>query len=172
MLPDLAGTEVCRRLRKRAVWSPVLMLTARDAVDDRVAGLDSGADDYLIKPFAFDELLARLRALDRRGPVARPTVLTVGDLELDPARRRVWRAGEEVTLTAKEFAVLHAFMRSPDQVLTRPQVLDDAWDLDYAGESNIVDVYVRSLRQKLDLPVGLTSLQTVRGVGYRLHADR
>jgi two-component system, OmpR family, response regulator len=171
MLPDISGIEVCRRLRAGDVWSPVLMLTARDAVEDRVAGLDAGADDYLIKPFAFDELLARLRALDRRGATERPTLLTVGDLRLDPASRRVWRGGREIALTAKEFAVLHAFMRHPDRVLTREQLLDHAWDFAYESRSNVVDVYVRSLRGKLDRPFGRNSLQTVRGVGYRLRAD-
>ncbi|MGH3375675.1 MAG: response regulator transcription factor [Actinoallomurus sp.] len=171
MLPDIDGIEVCRRLRASQVWSPVLMLTARDAIEDRVAGLDAGADDYLIKPFAFSELLARLRALDRRRGSERPTVLTVGDLRLDPASRRVWRAGNEIPLTAKEFAVLQTFVRRPGQVLTREQLLDQAWDFAYENRSNVVDVYVRCLREKLDRPYGRNSLQTVRGVGYRLQAD-
>jgi two-component system OmpR family response regulator len=171
MLPDISGIEVCRRLRAEEVWSPVLMLTARDAVTDRVAGLDAGADDYLIKPFAFDELLARLRALDRRGAAERPTVLIVGELRLDPASRRVWRGGREIALTAKEFAILQTFMRYPDRVLTREQLLEHAWDFAYESRSNVVDVYVRYLREKLDRPFGRNSLQTVRGVGYRLRAE-
>ena len=168
MLPGSDGFEVCRRLRKEGVWSPVLMLTARDAVDDRVTGLDSGADDYLSKPFAFDELLARLRALIRRPPVERPTVLEVGDLRLDPAMHRVWRGDAELQLSAKEFALLEAFMRKPGVVLTRSQLLDTAWDMGFERRSNVVDVNVRYLREKIDRPFGRESLETVRGVGYRL----
>jgi len=171
MLPDITGMEVCRRLRTAGTWAPVLMLTARDAIADRVEGLDAGADDYLVKPFAFDELLARLRALARRGSARRPTVLVVGDLRLDPASRRVWRADREIELTVKEFAVLHTFMQRPDQVLTRDQLLEHAWDFAYEQRSNIVDVHIRSLREKLDRPYGRHSLQTVRGLGYRLRAD-
>lgn len=171
MLPDITGMEVCRRLRTTGTWSPVLMLTARDAIADRVEGLDAGADDYLVKPFAFDELLARLRALARRGSARRPTVLVVGDLRLDPASRRVWRADREIELTVKEFAVLQTFMQRPDQVLTRDQLLEHAWDFAYEQRSNIVDVHIRSLREKLDRPYGRHSLQTVRGLGYRLRAD-
>jgi two-component system OmpR family response regulator len=170
MLPDMNGVETCRRLRASGLWCPVLMLTARDAIEDRVEGLDAGADDYLVKPFVFDELLARLRALARRGSPERPAVLEVGDLRLDPATRRVWRGPEEISLTAKEFAVLYAFMRRPDRVLTRAQLLDLAWDLGYEQRSNVVDVYVRCLRDKLDRPFGRSSLQTVRGAGYRLRA--
>jgi two-component system OmpR family response regulator len=169
-MPDLDGFETVRRLRADGVWSPVLMLTARDAIEDRVAGLDSGADDYMTKPFAFDELLARLRALARRGAVERPTVLAVGTLRLDPAARRVWRDEEEVALSTKELQLLEAFMRHPGEVLSRFQLLEAAWDEDYENRSNVVDVYVRYLRDKIDRPFGLESLETVRGAGYRLNA--
>jgi two-component system OmpR family response regulator len=168
MLPGLDGFEVCRKLRADGVWSPVLMLTARDSVADRVAGLDGGADDYLTKPFSFVELLARLRALARRGPVERPTVLEVGSLRLDPASRRAWRGEAEVGLSTKEFALLETFMRRPGDVLSRFQLLEAAWDYEYENRSNIVDVYVRYLREKIDKPFGLRSIETVRGVGYRL----
>jgi two-component system OmpR family response regulator len=168
MLPGIDGFETCRRLREENVWTPVLMLTARDAVEDRVAGLDGGADDYLTKPFSFAELLARLRALGRRGPVARPTVLEVGDLRLDPAARRVWRGDDEISLSAKEFALLETFMRRPGDVLTRYRLLEHAWDYEYENRSNVVDVYVRYLRQKIDEPFGTDSIETVRGAGYRL----
>jgi two-component system OmpR family response regulator len=168
MLPDTDGFEVCRRLRIASVWSPVLMLTARDSVDDRVAGLDSGADDYLVKPFAFAELLARLRALVRRGDPERPAVLTVGTLNLDPATREVRRGSAVIPLSAKEFSLLETFMRRPGQVLTRLHLLEHAWDFAYDNRSNVVDVYVRRLRRKIDEPFGLASLETVRGVGYRL----
>jgi two-component system OmpR family response regulator len=168
MLPDMTGFETCRTLREAGVWTPVLMLTARDAVEDRVAGLDAGADDYLTKPFSLAELLARLRALVRRGDVERPTELVVGDLRLDPASRRVWRGKTEVQLSPKEFALLETFMRRPGQVLSRLQLLEHAWDFAYDNRSNVVDVYVRYLREKLDRPFGRTSFETVRGVGYRL----
>ncbi len=168
MLPGWDGYETCRRLRSAGVWAPVLMLTARDAVEDRVAGLDAGADDYLIKPFSLAELLARLRALVRRGGVERPTDLLVGDLRLDPAARRVWRAETEVALSPKEFALLETFMRRPGQVLSRLQLLEHAWDFAYENRSNVVDVYVRYLREKLDRPFGRASFETVRGAGYRL----
>ena len=168
MLPDLDGLDVCRRLRADRVWSPVLILTARSGVPDRVDGLDAGADDYLAKPFAFDELLARLRALARRGPIERPPILEIGDLRLDPAARRVWRADTEVALSAQEFQLLETFMRHPGEVLSRYQLLEHAWDYDYENRSNIVDVYVRYLRDKIDRPFGLTTLETVRGAGYRL----
>jgi two-component system OmpR family response regulator len=144
------------------------MLTARDGVDDRVAGLDVGADDYLTKPFSFAELLARLRALVRRGSVERPTELVVGDLRLDPASRRAWRGSTEIRLSPKEFALLEAFMRRPGHVLTRLQLLEHAWDFAYEHRSNVVDVYVRYLRAKIDRPFGSDSIETVRGVGYRL----
>jgi two-component system OmpR family response regulator len=168
MLPGLDGFETCRRLRDDAIWSPVLMLTARDSVEDRVAGLDGGADDYLTKPFSFAELLARLRALVRRGPVGRPAVLEVGDLRLDPATHQVWRGHSEVVLSQKEFALLEAFMRRPGEVLSRYQLLEQAWDYEYENRSNVIDVYVRYLREKVDRPFGAESIETVRGVGYRL----
>jgi two-component system, OmpR family, response regulator len=170
MLPGRDGFEVCRRLRERGVWSPVLMLTARDAVEDRIAGLDAGADDYLPKPFSFAELLARLRALVRRGAAERPTVLEVGDLRLDPATRQAWRGEQEIRLSAKEFSLLETFMRRPGQVLSRYQLLEHTWDYGYENRSNVVDVYVRYLREKIDRPFGRDSLETVRGVGYRLRA--
>jgi two-component system OmpR family response regulator len=168
MLPGTDGFEVCRAIREGGTWSPVLMLTARDAVEDRVEGLDAGADDYLTKPFSFAELLARLRALVRRPPLERPSVLEVGDLRLDPATRRVWRGETEVGLSAKEFALLETFMRRPGEVLSRYHLLEHCWDHGYENRSNVVDVYVRYLREKIDRPFGRTSLETVRGAGYRL----
>jgi two-component system, OmpR family, response regulator len=171
MLPGRSGFETCRALRKAGVWVPVLMLTARDAVDDRVAGLDAGADDYLTKPFSFAELLARLRALVRRGSVERPTVVVVGDLRLDPASRKVWRGEQEIHLSPKEFALLEAFMRRPGQALSRLQLIEHAWDFAYENRSNVIDVYVRYLREKVDRPFGVRSLETVRGVGYRLREE-
>ncbi len=172
MLPGADGFEVCRHLRDDGVWSPVLMLTARDAVLDRVAGLDAGADDYLAKPFSFAELLARLRALARRPPLERPTVLEVGDLRLDPATHQVWRGEQEVGLSAKEFALLETFMRRPGQVLSRFQLLEHCWDYGYENRSNVVDVYVRYVREKVDRPFGASSIETVRGAGYRLRVPR
>ncbi|HEY3182651.1 MAG TPA: response regulator transcription factor [Gaiellaceae bacterium] len=163
MLPGLSGFEVCRLLRNGGVWTPVLMLTARDGVEDRVVGLDVGADDYLTKPFSFAELLARLRALVRRGGVERPTELVVGDLRLDPASRRVWRGDDEVGLSPKEFALLETFMRHRGEVLSRLQLLEHAWDFAYENRSNVVDVYVRYLRRK----IGADAIETVRGLGYR-----
>jgi two-component system OmpR family response regulator len=171
MLPDVDGFETCRRLRAQGNWVPILMLTARDAVEDRVRGLDTGADDYLTKPFSLAEVLARLRALARRGPVERPTVLEVGDLRLDPASHEVWRGESEIELSAREFALLETFMRRPGQVLTQLQLLEAAWDLGYEQRSNVVEVYVRYLREKIDRPFGLKSLETVRGAGYRLRKD-
>jgi two-component system OmpR family response regulator len=171
MLPGVDGFDVCRELRSGGVWAPILMLTARDGVEDRVAGLDAGADDYLTKPFSFAELLARLRALARRGQVERPAVLEVGSLRLDPASRRVWRAGREVKLSAKEFGLLETFMRRPGQVLSRLDLLEHVWDYAYENRSNVVDVYVGYLRAKIDKPFGLRSLETVRGAGYRLRGD-
>jgi len=171
MLPELNGFEVCRRLRTANRWAPVLMLTARDAVSDRVAGLDAGADDYLVKPFSFSELLARLRALMRRGPSERPAVLTVGDLALDPATRRVSRGGTTIDLTPKEFALLELLMRHPGEVLTRTRIIEHVWDFAYDGDSNVVDVYVRYLREKVDRPFGRRSIETVRGTGYRLREE-
>jgi two-component system OmpR family response regulator len=170
MLPGLDGFETCRRLRGAGVWAPVLMLTARDAVEDRVEGLDSGADDYLVKPFAFAELLARLRALARRGDGERPAVLQVGDLRLDPATRSVDRGGRPITLSAKEFALLECFMKRAGQVLSRLFLVEHAWDFAYENRSNVVDVYIRRLRRKVDEPFGVRTLVTVRGVGYRLKA--
>ena len=171
MLPGIDGFETCRRLRDDGVWTPIIMLTARDAVEDRVQGLDAGADDYLVKPFSLAELLARLRALARRGPVERPPVLEVGDLRLDPATREVHRGDAEISLSAKEFALLEAFMRRPGEVLTQLQLLEHAWDYDYENRSNVVEVYVRYLREKIDRPFGVRSIETVRGAGYRLRKD-
>ena len=171
MMPGLDGFATCRRLRADRNWVPVLMLTARDAVEDRVRGLDDGADDYLTKPFSLAELVARLRALVRRGAVERPVVLAVGDLRLDPATRAVRRGDQEIELSAREFALLEAFMRRPGQVLTQPRLLDAAWDLGYAQRSNVVEVYVRYLREKIDRPFGVASIETVRGAGYRLRKD-
>jgi len=171
MLVGIDGFEVCRRLRRNEVWSPVLMLTARDAVEDRVEGLDAGADDYLTKPFSFAELLARLRALGRRGPVERPPVLEVGSLRLDPSTRQVWRGDRELTLSTKEFALLETFMRRPGQVLSRFDLLEHAWDYSYENRSNVVEVYVRYLREKIDRPFGERSLETIRGAGYRLRRE-
>ena len=171
MLPGLDGFEVLRRLRQQQVWTPVLMLTARDAVGDRVGGLDAGADDYLTKPFAFSELLARLRAVARRGAVERPTVLEVGELRLDPAAHRAWRGETELDLSAREFALLEIFMRRPGQTLSRSQLLDAVWDMAFESRSNIIDVYIRYLREKIERPFGRRSIETVRGVGYRLRED-
>lgn len=171
MIPGLSGFDVCARLRRRQVWTPVLMLTARGEVGDRVRGLDAGADDYLVKPFSLTELFARLRALARRGPSPRPVVLQVGGLRLDPATRQVWRNEQEIDLTAKEFALLETFMRRPGVVLTREQLLDRCWGFSYEGTSNVVDVYVRYLREKIDRPFALGSVETVRGTGYRLRRD-
>jgi len=168
MLPGTDGFAVCRELRAAEVWTPVLFLTARGSVADRVNGLDGGGDDYLVKPFSFPELLARLRALARRGPVARPVVLEVGSLRLDPAAHRAWRGDVELELSAKEFALLDVFMRRPGQVVSRLELLEGAWDMAYEHRSNVVDVYVRYLREKIDRPFGCRSIETVRGVGYRL----
>jgi two-component system, OmpR family, response regulator len=168
MLPGIDGFETCRRLRDAQVWTPIIMLTARGAIEDRVHGLDQGADDYLTKPFSLAELLARLRTLARRGPLERPAVLRVGDLRLDPATRQAWRGEAEIHLSAKEFALLEAFMRRPGEVLSQFQLLDFAWDYDYENRSNVVEVYVRYLREKIDRPFGIESLETVRGAGYRL----
>ena len=171
MLPGMDGFEICRRLRDAGVWSPVLMLTARDAVRDRVAGLDAGADDYLTKPFSYAEFLARLRALMRRGDPERPVILEVGDLRLDPATRQVWRGETEISLSTKEFAVLETFMRRPGRVLSRFDLLEHAWDYEYENRSNVVDAYVRLLRKKIDKPFGTNSIETVRGAGYRLREE-
>ncbi|MBS1887851.1 MAG: response regulator transcription factor [Actinobacteria bacterium] len=171
MLPGIDGIETCRRLRQDGVWAPVLMLTARGSLDDRVAGLDGGADDYLVKPFAFAELLARLRALVRRGSIERPPVIEVGDLRLDPGTRQVWRGDTEIELSSKEFTLLEIFMRHPGYVLSRTQILEQAWEYDFERRSNVVEVYVRYLRKKIDLPFERTSIETVRGAGYRLRKD-
>jgi two-component system OmpR family response regulator len=168
MIPGVDGFEVCRQLRKEGRWAPLLMLTARDSVQDRVAGLDAGADDYLTKPFAFSELFARVRSITRRDVGERPVVLTVGDLSLDPARREVHRGEVAVSLSAKEFALLEHFMRNPGAVLSRTQILEHVWDFAYEGTSNVVDVYVGYLRQKIDRPFACDSIETVRGAGYRL----
>jgi len=172
MLPGLSGFDTCRRLRERGVWAPVLMLTAREAVRDRVEGLDSGADDYLVKPFALAELHARLRSLARRGRSERPAVLEVGDLRLDPAGRTVSRGGIAVELSAKEFALLETLMRHPGEVLSRLDLIEHVWDLAYENRSNVIDVYIRRLRQKVDRPFGRGSIETVRGAGYRLRPAR
>jgi two-component system OmpR family response regulator len=168
MLPDEDGFEVCRKIREAGTWSPILMLTALDGVHDRVRGLDVGADDYLTKPFAFTELTARLRALLRRGPEQRPAILEVGDLTLDPSTRVVRRGRTPIDLTAKEFALLEFFLRHPGEVLTRMRLIEHVWDFAYDGSSNVVDVYVKYLREKIDRPFGVDSIRTVRGAGYRL----
>ncbi len=171
MLPGVDGFATCAALREAGVWSPVLMLTARDAVDDRVSGLDAGADDYLVKPFSLSELMARLRALVRRGGVERPAVLDVGDLRLDPATRRAWRGDKELELSGKEFSLLEVFMRRPGRVLSRLELLEHAWDMAYENRSNLITVYVRLLREKIDRPFGRASIETVHGAGYRLRTD-
>jgi two-component system OmpR family response regulator len=168
MLPGIDGFEVCRRLRAEERWAPVLMLTARHQVEDRIRGLDAGSDDYLTKPFSFAELVARLRALLRRGSHERPTVLAVGDLRLDPSRRRAWRDKTQLDLTAKEFALLEFFMRHPGEVVSRTRLLEHVWDFAFDGTSNVIDQYVAYLRRKIDRPFGREDLETVRGAGYRL----
>jgi two-component system OmpR family response regulator len=171
MLPGLDGVSVCRAWREKGVWAPVLMLTARDGIEDRVAGLDAGADDYLPKPFSFAELNARLRALLRRSVPERPAVVDVGDLRLDPATRQVWRGDVEIGLSTKEFALLETLMRRAGLVLSRTQLLEHAWDYAYENRSNVVDVYIRYLREKIDRPFDRQSIETVRGAGYRLRKD-
>jgi two-component system OmpR family response regulator len=171
LLPGTNGFEVCRQLREGGSWAPVLMLTARDAVEDRVAGLDAGADDYLTKPFSFAELHARLRALARRAPLERPAVIEVGELRLNPATRQVSRGETEIHLSTKEFCLLEIFMRRPGQVLSRYHLLEHCWDYGYENRSNVVDVYVRYLREKIDRPFNRASIETVRGAGYRLRRD-
>ena len=171
MLPGLDGFAVCRTLREREIWTPVLMLTARGEIEDRIEGLDTGADDYLLKPFAFDELLARLRALVRRAPAERPVELAAGDLRLDPAAHRAWRGATELELSTKEFALLELFLRRAGEALARVQLLDGAWDMSFESRSNVIDVYVRYLREKIDRPFGRQAIETVRGIGYRLRAD-
>ncbi len=169
MLPGADGVEVCRALRANDVWAPTLMLTALGEVDDRVRGLDAGADDYLTKPFSFEELLARIRALIRRPALPRSAVLSVDDLRLDPATHRAWRGESELSLTAREFALLEAFMRRPGEVLSRFELLEHVWDGSYENRSNVIEVYVGYLRDKVDRPFDRRSLETVRGAGYRLH---
>jgi len=169
MLPGFDGFEVARRLRAANRWMPIVMLTARDAVDDRVRGLDAGADDYMTKPFSLAELAARIRALARRGQPERPTTLAVGQLCLDPARRTAKRGDVELALSPKEFALLELLMEHPGEVLTRTQIIEQIWDYEYDGISNVVDQYVGYLRRKIDRPFGTFDLETVRGVGYRLH---
>jgi two-component system, OmpR family, response regulator len=167
MLPGIDGFGVCRSLRGHSIWAPTLMLTARDGIEDRVRGLDSGADDYLVKPFSFDELLARVRALLRRGAPPRPVTLATGDLRLDPASHRAFKRGEELSLTPREFALLEMFMRHPGELLTRFELLEHVWDQAYENRSNVIEVYVGYLRDKL----GRDAIETVRGAGYRLTAD-
>ena len=168
MLPDLDGFQLCRRLRESGRWVPVLMLTARDAVSDRVRGLDAGADDHLVKPFSLLELAARLRALARRDDRPRPVILAEGGLKLDPAAKRAWRDGTELHLSPKEFSLLELFLRHPGNVLTRSQIIEEVWDFAYDGGSNVVDQYVNYLRRKIDAPFGRHDIQTLRGMGYRL----
>jgi len=170
MLPGFDGFEACRRLRAAGIWAPVLMLTARDQVGDRVRGLDVGADDYLVKPFSLLELAARLRALARRDDRTRPAVLAAGDLRLDPASKQAWRVGTELHLSPKEFALLEFFLRHPGIVLSRSQIIEAVWDFAYDGTSNVVDQYVNYLRRKVDVPFGRADIETVRGMGYRLRA--
>jgi two-component system, OmpR family, response regulator len=167
MLPGIDGFGVCRSLRGHSIWAPTLMLTARDGIEDRVRGLDSGADDYLVKPFSFDELLARVRALLRRGAPPRPVTLVAGDLRLDPASHRAWNRGDEMSLTPREFALLEMFMRHPGEVLSRFELLEHVWDAAYENRSNVIEVYVGYLRDKL----GRDAIETVRGAGYRLSTD-
>ena len=171
MLPGFDGFELCRRLREAGTWVPVLMLTARDEIGDRVRGLDAGADDYLVKPFSLLELAARLRALTRRDDRRRPAVLAEGDLKLDPASKRAWRGSTEIELSPKEFSLLEFFLRNPGTVLTRSQIIEAVWDFAYDGTSNVVDQYVKYLRGKVDIPFGRDDIQTVRGMGYRLRHD-
>ncbi len=171
MLPGIDGFEVCRRIREAQQWAPVLIVSARSEVDDRVKGLDVGADDYLVKPFSFVELAARLRALTRRGKQERPALLQVGDLRLDPASHLAWRGETELALSAKEFALLELFLRHPGEVITRTRIIDNIWDFAFEGVSNVVDQYVAYLRRKIDKPFGREDLETVRGAGYRLRAS-
>lgn len=171
MLPGIDGFEVCRQLRRQRVHTPVLLLTARDAVDDRVAGLDAGADDYLVKPFALAELSARLRALARRPAEARDTILRIGSLRLDPAMRLVWIGEERIELANKEFRILEYLMQNPNRVLTRTMITDRVWDYDFLNATNVIDVHIRSLRRKLRDAPGGRLIETVRGVGYRIGLD-
>ena len=168
MLPDFDGFEVCHQLRKKDVWAPVIMLTARDSVGDRVRGLDAGAEDYLVKPFSLAELTARLRALARRDDRSRPVLLAAGALKLDPAAKRAWRGETELRLSPKEFSLLELFLRHPGDVLSRSRIIEALWDFAYDGGSNVVDQYVNYLRRKVDAPFGRADIETVRGMGYRL----
>ncbi len=170
-LPGIDGFETCRRIRRSGVWAPVLMLSARGSLQDRVVGLAGGADDYLVKPFAFAELLARLRALVSRADTDRSSIVEVGELRLDPDTHQVWRGDAEIELSAKEFRLLETFMRHPGYVLSRTQLLEQAWEYDFAGHSNVIEVYIRYLRRKIDVPFDLVSIETVRGAGYRLRKD-
>ena len=170
MLPGIDGIETCKRMRAAQVWTPILMLTARDAVGDRVTGLNSGADDYLVKPYSFEELLARVHALARRDSGPRPVVLAVGDLRLDPISHSVWRGEQEIELTTREVAILEAFMRRPGRIISRYELLELAWEGNVDQRSNVVEVAVRRLRDKVDRPFGVESIQTIRGAGYRLCA--
>ena len=170
-LPDADGFVTCRRLRHDGDWTPIIMLTTRAAIEDRIRGLNAGADDYLAKPFAFGELLARLRSLAGRDPAKRPAVIKVGPLRLNPATAQVWRGNQEIRLSAREFALLEAFMRNPGQVLGHNQLLDAAWDIGHDYRSNVIEVYIRYLREKIDRPFNVRSLETVRGLGYRLRPD-
>jgi DNA-binding response OmpR family regulator len=172
MLPGANGYQVCRTLRSDGNWTPILMLTARDGVTDVVEGLDTGADDYLAKPFAYAVLVARLRALLRRGARPRPTILEVGELRLDPAARRAWVAGDEIVFTTREFAILEYLLHHPGHVLAKRDILDHVWDFDFDGDPNIVEVYIRRLRTKLQRSDDRPVIETVRGAGYRLVADR
>ena len=171
MLPGVNGFKVCATLREREVWTPILMLTAKEGEWDEVEALDTGADDYLTKPFSYAVLLAHLRALVRRGTQARPSTLQAGDLRLDPAGRRVWRGAVEVELTARELSLLEFLLRHRGEAVAKRDILDHVWDDDFEGDANIVEVYVRHLRNKLDRPFGREAIETVRGVGYRLDAD-
>jgi DNA-binding response OmpR family regulator len=171
MLPGINGYKVCAALRSEKDWTPILMLTAKDGEWDQVEGLDTGADDYLTKPFSFPVLVARLRAVARRGARERPTQLEVGDIRLDPAARRVWRGGVEVVLTAREFSLLAFLVRHPGDVVTKRQILEAVWGVDFEGDPNIIEVYVRHLRNKIDRPFGREAIQTLRGAGYRLASD-
>jgi two-component system OmpR family response regulator len=170
MLPGMTGDALCARLRREEVWTPILMLTARNAESDEAGALDAGADDFLAKPFSYVVLLARLRALVRRGATERPQVLHAGDLRLDPAQHRVWRGEQPVPLTPRQFALLEMLMRHRDEVLTKTRLMEHVWDFSFDGDPNIVEVYVRQLRLRIDEPFGRSALQTVRGVGYRLDA--
>ena len=172
MLPGCDGFDVCRQLRDESNWTPTLMLSALSDVENRVRGLDTGADDYLAKPFSLDELLARLRAIARRGASPRPTVLEVGSVRLDPSSRQAWHGATELALTAREFSLLETFMRHPGEVLSRFELLEHVWDGSYENRSNVIDVYVGYLRDKLDRPFGTQTIETVRGAGYRLRAGR